>query len=357
MKEVDKRARITVAYGGLVMLAKQTHKNPKAKVTRAQLFALPTDNENDPALVKAARTKSWQKGYIERLISAGLLTQVVEGGQEFYRAISDTAIAALIADHDNYGLSLSKFLFPHEAGMPPELLESEGNAEDEDEDTVTLKVLVDPQGGGGFADALGKAFAEPKEDESEDAPYDPAADPSYLGAIRGLRAFVDAVDAKLNHIAEGVKVVVLEAEVIRRELEQSQAEKEFVSYVKNRFKELDERLKKIENSTATTSRTLTDIDTTFQAFLISLIPNWVEFGEKLNGGIVTELKSYLHQEIQPTLVNIHTGIQQLWKRLGTVDSAKGVLLEFRNRLGDLRAVEDLAMKVIETAEKGDGDGS
>src|SRR5262245_904786 len=125
MREADKRARITVAYSGLVMLQSQLANNARYKSTRNHLVAVPKNEAKSPEIINAVRRKDWQKDYVLRLVEAGILKKVSEGSQELYYPPDPKEIDLIIADHDKYGLRLSRFLFPREAGIPAELDEDE----------------------------------------------------------------------------------------------------------------------------------------------------------------------------------------------------------------------------------------
>jgi hypothetical protein len=123
MKDVDKRARQTVALGGLIMLLHEYSRNSSHSVTRNHLFAVPVGEEGDPYLTKAIHSRGWQKPYVKRLVSAKILSVKHAESQETYYPSDVDKLLELIEDHKepNYGLRLAQFIFPNEAGLPVEL--------------------------------------------------------------------------------------------------------------------------------------------------------------------------------------------------------------------------------------------
>lgn len=323
MREADKRARILVAYGGLVLLSHRVSKDPQYKSTRAHLFAVPKDEDTSPELVKAIKTKDWQRDYIKRLIDAGLLERVVEGSQELYTLPDLREIDKIIADHDTYGLRLSRFLFPREAGIPQEL--------EEDEEVV-----------------------EPTEDKS---PPEGAAEQNYdlqlsgktverlVGLLNGLHKQQEMNVALMKGVIDQYKLVEKAlADKSHEVLDYTQADKDFHNFVKNKFKDLEQRLGKQEEATGFSARTLTRLDAGISVLAAAITP------------IVPKLSELLGlRDGQTLLKEIEVALSLYFGKLSKVDSGQQVLSELRSKIKDLSAIEDLAMRAIESMEEERGD--
>ena len=135
MKDVDKRARITVALHGLILLLDEHTKNTGVHgncVTRNDLFAVPHNQKHNPDLKNAIRSRTWQKPYVKRLVDAGILAHKRIDSQDVYYPVHVPKLVDLIQDHEepNYGLRLSQFIFPSEAGLPKELRGSPDHVEE-----------------------------------------------------------------------------------------------------------------------------------------------------------------------------------------------------------------------------------
>lgn len=317
MKEADKRARITVAYGGLLLLRKQLSEDPNYKSTRAHLFALPKGTEKNPEIVKAVKTKDWQKDYLQRLIDAELLEKITENSQELYRALDIDEIGKIIEDHDNWGLRLSRFLFPREAGIPAELAEDEGEEEDESE-------LPEP---------------EPLAAKDSTDAFLQMSERSVETMIRLLNRIQEQLEmnTQLMKLTADQHIIVDKALTKSQEIlekESSQAKQEFPNFVKNRFKELEDRLTSIEESTSTGARTLTRLDAGLAALATA----------------VGSIAPTVSQRIEDLARHY---AKSLFEKVDQVGAVRAVISELRSKLSDLSAVEDLAMKVIDTVEKGE----
>lgn len=324
MKEADKRARITVAYGGLILLRDRVEKDPNNWCTRTHLFALPKDGEKVTENIKAMRTKSWQRDYVQRLVDAGILAKMTRAGQELYYPPDLTTITQLIDDHDNYGLRLSRFLFPREAGIPLESPEEGGDEESES--------------GGSEAD-------EEEVVESTDGGIIQMDGASVTALLRLLRTLEEG---RLMH-ATLMKAVLdqykLVEEGVNRDREERQADREFPSYVKNRFKELDAKMGKVEEALNFSGRTLTRMDAAVNS-LSSMVSS---LAHNLTLAIPTSLSQELTKKLRAVI-----GLpekQTLLEALENKGSLRDTLAEFRVRLQDLRAVEELALKAVESSEK------
>ena len=329
MKEADKRARITVAYGGLALLKKQLSENPNYKSTRAHLFAMPKGEEKNLEIVKALKTKDWQKDYLQRLIDAELLVKVSENGQELYYPSNIDEIGKIIEDHDNWGLRLSKFLFPREAGIPNEL--AEDDAEEQDDEGGLPK--PEPN------------LAEKDDSESilKMSEQSVKAMVKLLGRIQELLT-MNLEMMKLT--AEQHKTVDLALrgtqELLEKDQELTQAEQEFPRYVKNQFKELENRLSKLEESASTGARTLARLDAGITALSANL------------GTLVPKISSLLGlTEGQTLMSQLGPILREALGNLKQTGSIRDVLAELRAKIKDLSAVEDLAMKAVESIEQGE----
>jgi len=327
MKEADKRARIALAYGGLLRLQEYCKVNKDHKETRLHLLALDgRDKRNDsPEVIKARRSKEWQKDYVNRLVDAGILIRVHENSQDLYYPADLEVIPKILKDHDEYGLRLSKFLFPNEAGIPPELQEDEGEEKLEEENDETEEgEVVEAQ----LADVMEQMAKHIK------------AIASNLNVMR--EAYNLQSDTLLSAIRKLDDLSLMNAP--------SQSEKEFPSYVKNRFKEIDEkldrmteRLNRTSDGVTTAGVLLSKVDAGLQA-LHKMTPEWFQWLAGLIGLQPQETMSTLLDKKLTFYLGKLTGDQAL----------KDVLAELRTKLRDLSSIEDLALKAIEAAEGKEG---
>jgi hypothetical protein len=327
MKEADKRARITVAYGGLLLLRQQLSKDPNYRSTRAHLFAVPNDKEKSPELVRAVKTKDWQRDYIQRLVDAEILKKGSENGQDLYSADPDK-VEVLIADHDNWGLRLSKFLFPREAGIPNELAEDDDESEDESGSDK------------GFAPSTTPA------PEDEEGPILQMGERSVTALIRLLNSVREQQEMNVSLMKHVLVQYEAVETAINREREQtkeiSQAEKEFPNYVKNRLKELEAKIDKQYESLSFAAKTLARVEADIKSLpsmVSSILPSiskmlGVPEGKTLTIHVDSLMKHYL--------------VKLTGREMGTL---RDLLSGLRAKIADLDAVEDLAMRTVEAIEK------
>lgn len=334
MKEADKRARITVAYGGLVLLLSELQKDPEYKSPRRLLFALPKGGEKVPENVKAVRTKDWQRDYLQRLVDANILIKITESGQEFYQTRDMTVIAGLIADHDKYGLRLSKFLFPREAGIPPEL-DDEGEAEEEEpEEEVEPEKAEEP---------------EAPEQKTLALEMGPRELKRLIQLLNDIIKDREMTLALMRGVLDQYKTV---EQLALRDQEERQVDRELPNYMKNRFKDLDDRLSKIEEALNFSGRTQARVEAGIDA-LSKMVSS---LAHNLTLAVPTNLLQELTKRLNSVL-----GIpeaQTLWGALSAQirafeqkGSLRDTLAELRVKIQDLQAVEELALKAIDSTEK------
>lgn len=331
MKEADKRARITVAYGGLVVLQDEYSKDEDHYCTRNNLFRIPKERDDDPELVKAIRSRGWQKPYVQRLVDAGLIVKFQVDSQDVYQPADDSCIKALFADHDNLGLRLSKFLFPSEAGLPAELaplVESEPVE-------VRAEVKTDVQEG----DTEETKFVVVK-----------SFDMSLM--LSALREMSDVLLDTRGKIEELNKP---------QPQKSTQADNEVIPYMRNRMKELDSRLSAMEqalkgqhSALALATNTLFRVDAGVQS-LTSSVSATIEAVHKMNSGAIA---AAVHNAVQKILgfSDAPKGTTLMSFMRGALQELRGehqlreTLAELRAKLKDLHAVEELAMRAIEETE-------
>lgn len=326
MKEADKRARITVAYGGLALLQQRFENDPSYRSTRLKLFAVPRDEPQDPSIIKAVRSKDWQRDYIKRLVDAGVLIKNSEDSQELYYPSAPRIVAEIIEDHDKYGLRLSKFLFPNEAGMPKELIESEEEDSDEDEPT------------------------DLKERSAEYVKAEARTGPEALDG-RDISRQLGALLMAQNLNTDFQRQVVLALQGVEARLPEAptQSDREFYSYMKNRFKDLDARLGKIEESMHLSSRTLTRVDAGMNS-LSTLVTSAIAGLKPMD--MATEAFKHIRPMLGLTEGQTLAGLlAERFKLLEGGSLLRSTLTELRAKLSDLQAIEELALKAIEASEK------
>jgi hypothetical protein len=327
MKEADKRGRIVVAYNGLEKLLFLLRDDPTYKSTRSGLFAVPRGQEKVPEYHKALRTKDWQRDYVARLVEAELLEKATKDGQDFYYPSDPGAIQRIITDHDNHGLKLSKFLFPREAGIPDELLGDEVEDEPVKEDSAATKEL-----------------------QAEKSQVTVTLDPEVLEKCLGLLNHMARERNATRDVLETVASTYAGVETaINKLTEEKQIDRDFPNYMKNRVKELTEKITLLEkkltdndNHILVANRTLARIE----ADQKSLMPGFADgFGMILTALGVAK-GSNLVQHIEASIKK-HVG------RSSNANLARDVFAQLRAKLQDLEAIDDLAMKAVESMEKDD----
>lgn len=114
MTEADDRARLELVIGGLEHLVSPAGADGKP-VSRARLFMLRNGSTDVDSKVmdKAARAKTWQKNYVDRMVDMQFLEKVSNGSSIAYRPANSKAIKGIILDWDDqHGELISKFVFP-----------------------------------------------------------------------------------------------------------------------------------------------------------------------------------------------------------------------------------------------------
>lgn len=112
MKESEERARLVVAIEGLkyVLSPDGADKQP---VTRSKLCLVADKDANDALLVKAAKSKSWQKPYAERLVEFGFFGKIQKDSSTLYEVKDHNGLLVVIKDWvDQEGEIISKIVFP-----------------------------------------------------------------------------------------------------------------------------------------------------------------------------------------------------------------------------------------------------
>ena len=134
-------------------------------------------------------------------------------------------------------------------------------------------------------------------------------------------------------------------EAVTKDREERQADRELPNYIKNRFKELDSKVEKLEEAFNFSGRTLTRVDGAVNA-LSSMVSS---LAHNLSLAVPTSLPQELTKKLRSIL-----GLpekQTLLEALESKGSLRDTLAELRVRLQDLQAVEELALKAIESSEK------
>jgi len=210
MKDVDKRARIKVALAGLALLLQNCLKDKNYASTRNNLIAMPKGDEQDQAILNAIRSRTWQKPYVKRLVAAGILKHQ---DADTYQPVDLKELGALIIDHEepNYGLRLSQFIFPSEAGLPKEL---RGDTSSEVEEEVV---------------------------DSEEATEE------VNDEMIVIKSFdMQLMIASLQRLVEGTRDLQDEMRRLNKAKDESQQNTEVIPYMRNRTRELNKRLDDLE---------------------------------------------------------------------------------------------------------------
>lgn len=129
MRESDKLARITLAFEGVKCLVAE----PETPVHRKALFRVPIGREQDISLLKAAKSSRWQKDYVDRLVTDGVLTRQREGSEESYLPRDLGLLRTIALEEDTLGgLRLAKYLFPSQVVDPSDTRSLDGLPEDDE---------------------------------------------------------------------------------------------------------------------------------------------------------------------------------------------------------------------------------
>lgn len=139
MNELDQKARLDMALSALQLLAGEE----SGWHTRKNMFVPPVSpgtvgKKMEAAYNKAIKTRKWQNDVLERWLKDGIVEHTKEGGQDLYHAAIPGEIRRIIVDHNEDGLKLSKFVFPHLVSLPGEYtdkLEKAEESDDSDKDT------------------------------------------------------------------------------------------------------------------------------------------------------------------------------------------------------------------------------
>lgn len=336
MKEAEKLARIEVVYAGLEALRINTTAVPGLKTTRANLFQPPRKRPNAEHL-KVLRKKEWQRDCIQRLVDAELLEKVVEDGQEFYVPLNAAGISELLSDHNNYGLRLSKFIFPKEAGLPQELLDKEEEAVEEPD-----------------SDEDSDEDSEESEEEDDDAAALLTKEAELVKVVgQTARCLIDQSQISIKLMQE-ILAQYEELNGATESKEETQAQKEFQSYIKNRFKEMDEKLISIDNriiNNAKVTAQLRDALASYPAIAEATLAKVTAlFGFSEENNLVSVINNLLATHFTNLKGRLDTTLDKYLGKLTNAGLVRDSLAELRLKIKDLKAVEDLAIKVIEATE-------
>ena len=212
--EAEKRARIEVCYEGLLHLISEEGADGDA-VKRSHLFALrrgPMEKSADH--VKAMKSATWQKEFVKRLLADGIVKRERVDNQDRYTAANIPRIKHILKDHDDFGLLLSKYLFPSEVTIPVERAEPEAN---------------EPQP------------ETPQQSDSVDIPDDP---------LLVIYKLTERMSKALVSLVPFFKILTDQSEALSAEME---SDREGVANVKNRMKGLETQVSQILSTVSNTS--------------------------------------------------------------------------------------------------------
>ena len=311
MKEIEKRARVTVAYGGLRNMHLACKADPQGAMSRKNMFLAPAElpeGMTEKALTKAMMTKAWQREFLRKMVEAKMLHKSMLDGQDAYQPFDLVVIKDLLDQHDNGGLRLFQFLFPSDAGTPKELRGEEN---------------LPPPG----------TDVELESAEARGGEEDLAPDAEEIGFrtlqalssnMRVLSEAVQSIDTKLNKVLEV-------------DDEQSQVESELIPYMRNRSKEQEALLTSIKDMLAVHIKEQEKERTRAQ-----------DWDQAMHTNIVA-----IH-----TMVRALPGVQKVMEVLSNhlrlhkaSDLADRAITAFKERVENLGAAEDLMLRISEVSDE------
>lgn len=190
MKESEKRARIQCAEIALRLALSYTRRG--TAFTRNQMFMLNESEARDTELIKASLNKTWQKGFVERLVKNDVLIREDSDSSHVKYVTHTVKATAILEDHENDGLQLSWYLFPSEVIIPAAKEEPEDVPEDGDEE--------EPSG-----DELSTEVEGNPKDEDISAPAGIKLLLQLTGYIRDVARTQDGILEALRRLAQYMK--------------------------------------------------------------------------------------------------------------------------------------------------------